>query len=96
MAPDMVAFNAWTGKGAIAYSDLSFARNARSALAPEEVTVGQENFAVVNISDLAFFDDDSLAESEEAAVQKMESLIQEDPGREGLLQVVPLFEVNAA
>jgi hypothetical protein len=94
LAPDAVAFNSWAVKGAIANSDLSFAKNAKSALAPDEVTVGQENFAVVNTSDLTIFDNDSLVTSEVGALNKMQDLIQENPALEGNIQVVPQFEVN--
>ncbi|MCP5106064.1 MAG: hypothetical protein GY950_21950 [bacterium] len=94
VAPDADAFNAWAVNGAIADSDLSFAKNAKSALAPDEVTVGRENFAVVNISNLTVFDDDSLATNEEAALYKMGKLVQDNPALEGALQVVPRFEIN--
>jgi hypothetical protein len=94
VAPDADAFDAWAVNGAIADSDLSFAKNAKSALAPGEVAVGQENFAVVNTGNLNLFDDDSMAKSEEAALVKMEKLLQYNPALEESIQVVPLFEVN--
>ncbi len=94
LAPDAVAFNSWAVNGAISNSDLSFSKNRKSALAPDEVTVGQENFAVVNNSDLTLLDNDSLVRSEVGALNKMQDLIQENPALEGNIQVVPQFEVN--
>ncbi len=94
LAPDAVAFNSWAVKGAISNSDLSFSKNRKSALAPDEVSVGQERFAVVNTSDLTVFDNDSLVKSEVGALSKMQDLIQENPALEGNIQVVPQFEVN--
>ena len=39
---DVVSFNTWTLQGAISKSELSFARNRKSSLAPEAVAVAQE------------------------------------------------------
>jgi hypothetical protein len=95
IAPEVVVFNSHAVKGAIAESDLSFAKNAKSVLAPDEVAVSQESFAVVNTGNLTLFDDDSMAKSEEAALYKMEKLVKDNPALEETIQVVPLFEVNA-
>lgn len=95
IAPEVAAFNSHAVKGAIAGSDLSFAKNAKSALALDEVAFSQESFAVVNTSNLTLFDENSMAKNEEDALLKMEKLVQDNPALEGALQVVPQFEVNS-
>jgi hypothetical protein len=92
---DDVAFNAWTRHGATANSELSFARRRRSALAPEEVGVGQESFAIVHASTLRLFGDESVAGTEFAARQRKDAMIAANPALRGSLQVVPLFELSA-
>jgi hypothetical protein len=91
---DPGAFNAWAVQGAIAKSDLSFARRRKSALAPETVGVAAESFAIVNVSDLRPFDADSVLSGERAALKRRDALIAADPALRGALQVVPLFEVS--
>ncbi|WP_143104333.1 DUF6603 domain-containing protein [Nitrosospira multiformis] len=92
---DPGAFNTWTLQGAIAQSELSFARKRKSSLAPEAVAVSQEPFAIVNSSDLQLFDELSLLGSEHAAVARLNELVQTNPGLRGTLQVVPAFEMAA-
>lgn len=94
LAPDYAAFDIWAVQGAIANSSLSFARNARSALAPEEVRVTQEEYAVVNVNDLHLATTDALATSEAGALSLMNAMIRDNPALEGAIQVVPFFEVN--
>ncbi len=94
LAPEVVAFNAWTSTGAIAASPLSFANNAKSALAPDEVKVSQEPFAVVNASDLRPVNENALVVSEAGANGLMNEIIRKNPALEGEIQVVPTFEVN--
>jgi hypothetical protein len=79
-------------QGAIAKSDLSFSRRRKSSLAPEEVSVVQEPFAIVNTSDLKLFDDASLMSSERAALTRINVLIESNPALRGKLQAVPAFE----
>jgi hypothetical protein len=95
LAPDAVAFNSWAVHGATADSDLSFAKNKKSALAPAAVTVRQENFAVVNTSDLTVFDDASLLNNEASALRRMAELIEANPELDGAIQVIPQYEVNS-
>ena len=92
---DAGAFNTWTLNGAIAQSELSFARKRKSSLAPEAVVVMQEQFAIVNSGDLKLFDELSLLGSEHAAAARVDELIQTDPTLRGRLQVVPAFELAA-
>jgi hypothetical protein len=92
---DVVAFNGWTLNGAIATSDLSFARNRKSSLAPEAVAVSQESFAIVNSSDLKRFDDLSVLANESEAVARLNALMEANPNLRGMLQVVPAFELAA-
>jgi hypothetical protein len=92
---DVHAFNAWTLTGAIAKSELSFARRRKSARAPEEVTTRQEPFVIVHASDLSPFDADSVSGTEVAALRRRDALIAKNPALRGSLQVVPLFEMSA-
>ena len=92
---DPLAFNTWTLQGAIAQSDLSFARNRKSKLAPQEVAVAEEPFAIVNTSDLTLFDELSLLGSERVALTRVNALIESNPALRGQLQVVPAFELAA-
>jgi hypothetical protein len=92
---DVGAFNSWTLQGAIAQSELSFARKRKSSLAPEAVVVSQEPFAIVNSGDLQLFDELSLLGSEHAAVARLNELVQTNPTLRNTLQVVPAFELAA-
>ena len=94
VAPDAPSFDSWAVKGAVASSELSFANNGQSALAPQAVSFVQEPFAVVNTWDLTVFDEHSLLNSESAALTRLSELIDENPALAGTLQVVPQFEVN--
>jgi hypothetical protein len=90
---DEVSFNTWTLQGAIAQSELSYARN-RKSLAPEAVAVAQEPFAIVNTGDLKLFDELSLLGNERAAAARLKTLTETNPALRGTLQIVPMFEVN--
>jgi hypothetical protein len=92
---DVVSFNTWTLSGAISTSELSFARNRKSSLAPEAVVVTQERFAIVNTGDLTLFDELSLLGSERAAAARLNTLLETNPSLRGTLQVVPAFELAA-
>ena len=89
------AFNSWTLQGAIAQSELSFARNRKSSLAPEAVLVTQESFAIVNTGDLQLFDEFSLLGSQHAATARLNQLLETNPSLRGTLQLVPAFELAA-
>jgi hypothetical protein len=92
---DAGAFNAWTLHGSIAKSDLSFARRRKSTLAPDEVGVFQEPFAIVDAQSLSAFDSESVLSSERAALQRRDALIAANPALRDALQVVPVFEMTA-
>jgi hypothetical protein len=92
---DPLAFNTWTLQGTIAKSELSFARARKSALAPEEVGVVEEAFAIVHAGNLTLFDGGSVLRGERAALKQRDALIAANPALRGSLQVVPLFEVAA-
>jgi hypothetical protein len=92
---DVGAFNTWTLGGAIANSELSFARRRKSTLAPAEVNMVQEPFAVVHAESLALYDAASVMGTERAALKRRDALIASDPALQNALQVVPLFEMAA-
>ena len=93
---DAVAFNQWTRTGAIAQSELSFARRRKSSLAPEAVAVSQESFAIVHSGDLTLFDALSVLGNERAAAARLNALVDAHPALRGSLQVVSAFEVSGA
>ena len=92
---DASAFNTWTLQGATAKSELSFAGRRKSVLAPAEVGVLEESFAIVHTGDLTPFDGSSVMSSEHAALKRREALIASNPALRGSLQVVPAFEMSA-
>lgn len=92
--PPLLAFAALLNGNAIAKSDLAFAKKAKSPLAPKEVTVKQERFAVVGTSDLKLFAGTELASSEAKAYNNMSELIANDSDLADKIQVVPQYEVN--
>jgi hypothetical protein len=92
--PDFQGFEHWTTRGAIANSSLSFAKKGKSALSPQEVYIAQEAYAVVNAGDLRLAAEGTLASSEGGAQRVLEQLIRSNPGLEGEILVVPVFEVN--
>jgi hypothetical protein len=92
--PRLLAFAALLNGNAIAKSDLAFAKKAKSPLAPKEVTVKQERFAVVGTSDLKLFAGTELASSEAKAYNTMSELIANDSDLADKIQVVPQYEVN--
>jgi hypothetical protein len=94
IAPDLSAFNALSSQGAVAKSPLSHASMVKSALAPDTVQVSQEQFVVVNISDLRPLNEEAFVGSEAGAYSLMSEMILNNSALEGELQVVPTFEVN--
>jgi hypothetical protein len=74
---------------------LSFARRRKSRLAPDEVGVFQEPFAIVGADSLSLFDDESVLGTERAALKRRDALIAANPALRGALQVVPIFETRA-
>jgi hypothetical protein len=92
---DVLTFNAWTRHGALASSELSFARRRKSPLAPDAVGVLDEAFTIVNMTDLTPFGDVSVLSTERAALERRDALIAADPRLRDVLQVVPAFEMSA-
>jgi hypothetical protein len=92
---DVFTFNTWTRHGALARSELSFARRRKSPLAPEAVGVLEEAFTIVNMTDLKPFGDVSVLSTERAALERRDALIAADPSLKDALQVVPAFEMSA-
>ena len=92
--PDFTAFDHWTTRGSIANSPLSFAKNGKSTLAPQAVTLNQEQFVVVNARDLQPVSVDSITASEADARNLMDAMIRTNPALNGEIFVVPSFEVN--
>ena len=86
---------AWTLQGAISKSDLSFAQRRKSPLAPDEVNIVQEPFAIVHVDNLAPFDAESIMGTEHAALKRRDALIASNPALRNALQVVPTFEMAA-
>jgi hypothetical protein len=91
---DGQAFDTWATGGAIADSPLSFARRAKSALAPDTVGVQQEQFAVVNMSNMQPVNGNGLLASEAEAYSLMRDLILKDAALDGEVQVVSSFEMH--
>jgi hypothetical protein len=89
---DGEAFAKWTMGGAVASSPLSYAKNGKSALAPDAVTVSQEGYAVVSTEDLTLVDDLSIVGSEAEAKDLMRQMLEADPGRRDKIQIVPAYE----
>jgi hypothetical protein len=92
---DVGAFNTWALRGAVARSELSFARRRKSTLAPQEVSMLQEPFAIVRSDSLALFDAQSVVQTERAALERREALIAANPALRDALQIVPIFEMSA-
>jgi hypothetical protein len=92
---DAVVFNGWSLQGAIARSELSFARKRKSALAPEEIGVAQEPFVIVHAASLTMFDAESILGTERAARQRRDALVAANPALRDTLQIVPVFEMSA-
>ena len=95
IAGDGVKADNYSRGGAIARSELSFARRRKSARAPAAVGMRQEPFAIVNANDLTLFDADSLLSTERAALQRRDALMAANPALRGALNVVPAFEMSA-
>lgn len=89
-------YNCLLKGNAISKCTLSHAKNAKSQVAPEEVTIQQEQFAVVNTDNLSLYDKGSMVNSEAEALDMMTELIEEDPGLAEKIQVVPKFEVSSS
>jgi hypothetical protein len=94
LRPDLLVFNTLSSKGAIASSPLSHDNKPKSALAPDAVRVNQEQFVVVNVSNLRPLNEKSFVASEAGAYGLMDELIQNNSSLQGELQVVPSFEVS--
>jgi hypothetical protein len=94
LQPDVLTFQTWALRGAIAESPLSHARNGKSELAPGEVRVSQEGFAVVKASDLSQAVPEMGVSSRAGAQRVMDGLIRDNPALAGEILVVPSFEVN--
>jgi hypothetical protein len=92
---DVLTFNAWTRHGALARSDLSFARRRPSPLAPDPVGVVEERFAIVNMMDLTPVGEAGVLHTERGALARRDALIAADPRLKDTLQVVPAFEMSA-
>jgi hypothetical protein len=96
LPPDVLTFQAWAVRGAVAASPLSQARNGKSALAPGAVQVGQEAYTVVRASDLRPAAAAAQAASEAGAHRLLAELLRDNPALDGEVLVVPAFEVNRA
>jgi hypothetical protein len=94
LAPDIAAFNQLSSKGSISTSPLSFTRQAKPALAPDEVKVSPEPFVVVSVRDLRPVNETAAFSNEAGAANLMRELLHNNPALEGEIQVVPAFEVN--
>ncbi|MBX3082875.1 MAG: hypothetical protein KF716_14645 [Anaerolineae bacterium] len=92
--PDFHAFDHWALRGSIANSPLSFANTGKSNLAPQTVTMNQEQFVVVTANTLQPVDGGTLAASEQSAHSLMAAMIRANPALDGEILVLPSFEVN--
>ena len=89
---DSTRFAAWLGNGSTARSAFGARKTVKSALAPATVSVGAQDFAIVDLEDLNIFENNTATSFEEA-----QSLLQETlaarPELAGQLEVVPAHEI---
>jgi hypothetical protein len=92
---DDTAMRALQGAGAAANSALGSKQAARSLTGPNTVTVEQEQYAVAQTYDLALYNNDvaNKVNSEAEALMLLDEIIAQNPQLEGLLHVVPSFEL---
>jgi hypothetical protein len=89
-------FDSLVRGSAVAKSPFAQAPRAPSALATPKVSVAVERFAVASTRDLSLYSANMVFKSEAEAHQALSALTREDAGRARELQVVPLYQREAA
>jgi hypothetical protein len=89
-------FDALVKGSAVAQSPLSFEKRAPSGLGTEKVALSGEKFAVAMTKDLTLHGEDLVFDSEAEAHAALRRAVERDPALTRELQVVPVFELNAA
>ena len=89
------SFVALLNGSAVTASPFAYAQKAVSPLAPKKVSIVQEGFVVVNISDLTPFDESSIHSSQTGALNYLSETVSANPELADAIQVVPAYEVNA-
>ncbi len=79
---------------AVSQSKLSYSNNRQSVNAPDTVSVGTENYAVANVSNMKLYQNDMLAGSQAEAYMMYNDLIKTKPEMKNKVQVVSTFELN--
>lgn len=79
--------------GKAGQSGLSYSRKI-APLAPDEITVLEEKYGVVNISNMQLFDSDSKRSSFAEAVDRYAQIVSTDINLKNELKVVPEFEIQ--
>jgi hypothetical protein len=89
-------FDAMVRSAAVAKSPLSFARRQPSPLATPKVAVETEKFGVATSRDLTLHGESFVFDSQAEAEGALRRLATDDPTLARDLQVVPMYQVNAA
>ena len=89
-------FEAFVRGNAVAQSPLSFESQSPSGLGTGRVEIAREKFAVAGVSNLALHAEGLVFDSEAEAHAAMKLAVQANPSLTSELQVVPLYQVNAA
>ena len=88
-----LVLEAFSTAAVAANTQLSYTASAKSALAPDDVTIVEENYGVVYVSDLTLHTTDAMFPSLEEALDHMNDLVMSDPTLLTQLQVMPEFEL---
>jgi len=88
--------NAMVKGSAAGRSPLSFSPKKKTPFAPKEITIKQEKHAVVNRSNLTLYDNASLRNSYEEAVDYYTNLVKNSPSLKRAIHIVPEFEIEPA
>ena len=89
-------FEAFARGTAVAQSPLSFESRRASGLGTARVALAREKFAVAGTKDMALHGEELVFDSEAEAHAALRSAVAADPALARQLQVLPLYQVNAA
>jgi len=81
-------------KGSAAHKSAYSVSKTYANNAPSKIDTPARQYMVVNTSDMSLYASDSVADSEAAAYNLHDTLVQKNPGLKGTLQVVSAFELN--
>jgi hypothetical protein len=89
-------FDAFVRGSSVAQSPLSFEKRSPSGLGTERVEIAREKFAVAGVKDLSLHAEGLVFDSEAEAHAALALAVAANPLLTSELQVVPLYQVNAA